>query len=721
MFLLQMLQYSKYSNPEGVVRDVTSTAQALCIEDIELGHFRHANVTVYIIAKLTMPVAMSVASVTALSKYHSVLTEKVINPSDRQNFVGITMASIYIFLYIVSVDAAAITYYVANKTEYGPYPKIAHSISLQLTYITFILECLLSIFALIGVVLCHQYKSRYEHKWNKHSFVTVMVMLLMTLYIPFILFLTLGTTTTTITITSFLVVCLLCSCILCIIVYLKMPIDFYLVWFIVVPIVFVSSHIDYIMVAWLTEPAKTTSVSILASALMFYLFSLTRFLYSFFTGILNSEYLKLLLTFLFGLFGVGMIALQIAAFYLLPIPSIKLADYLDNFFQISLVILAGLITYKVISGQESDLMKFFKKFSNTYEPNNGNKRKAIISKPVPISAEIIAAIKCENKTIVASKEDTILVVTIPQHEESKKLVISLSHVHLEARSQKTDRNQRQVFLETARIFFKLFSTSNIRVYDCSTDLKDSEISIRDTVSTNTNNNKKYSVMNLECFVSNDNENSFELYKNSLYHDSCDIISTEGKRVLLHTPIQCYIVSDEFPSLGKGASCRFHNSVSMHTDNEGSGSTAMTVKNTDRILLPVEANAYIQNTISEQDQTISIKVKNSQLDIRSSLNNTVTLTRHSRCVWLKSVILPDNNVIQIQSVTDDGTKYVFFKSNLHTLKIPLAHLQSGFVSTTLEVDSRENNSALEFYNHTYCQHERISSGVHSLNFSGNEVQ
>ncbi len=66
------------------------------------------------------------------------------------------------------------------------------------------------------------------------------------------------------------------------------------------------------------------------------------------------ECCKLTFTFLLGLGGVGLASIQIAAFYLLPFPSIRLVDYLDYIFQVSVVIFGGLITYKVKSGQESD-------------------------------------------------------------------------------------------------------------------------------------------------------------------------------------------------------------------------------------------------------------------------------------------------------------------------------------------------------------------------------
>ena len=60
-------------------------------------------------------------------------------------------------------------------------------------------------------------------------------------------------------------------------------------------------------------------------------------------------------------------ALNVAAFYILPIPAIELADYLENFFQISLVIFAALISYKNFIQEDSEAKTFFKKFNKVFK------------------------------------------------------------------------------------------------------------------------------------------------------------------------------------------------------------------------------------------------------------------------------------------------------------------------------------------------------------------
>ena len=60
-------------------------------------------------------------------------------------------------------------------------------------------------------------------------------------------------------------------------------------------------------------------------------------------------------------------ALNAAAFYILPIQAIKLADYLENIFEISLLIFAALISYKILIQEDSEAKKFFKKFNKVFK------------------------------------------------------------------------------------------------------------------------------------------------------------------------------------------------------------------------------------------------------------------------------------------------------------------------------------------------------------------
>ena len=63
---------------------------------------------------------------------------------------------------------------------------------------------------------------------------------------------------------------------------------------------------------------------------------------------------------------VGCLAFFISAFFVLPVPTIQLAQYLENTIQIIIVILAFLVTYKIFSVEETAIAKFLHKFRRNY-------------------------------------------------------------------------------------------------------------------------------------------------------------------------------------------------------------------------------------------------------------------------------------------------------------------------------------------------------------------
>ena len=144
----------------------------------------------------------------------------------------------------------------------------------------------------------------------------------------------------------------------------------------VVPIIFVSAHLDYIFAAWLTEPTKTTSVAILALAIILFLFVMSRTSYSFIKSFMYKRFsttyqntlkkvnvLAFIGACIFTFAGVALVSLHVAAFFILPIPTASLAIYLENVVQIFLVIFGALITYKIISVHESDSSNILKQLT----------------------------------------------------------------------------------------------------------------------------------------------------------------------------------------------------------------------------------------------------------------------------------------------------------------------------------------------------------------------
>ncbi len=701
-----MLQYSKFSIPEGIVRDVTSVAQALCIKDIESGYFDHVNVTIYIAAKFVLPVAASVASVTIISNYYPILMEKVTDPNNRPNFVGVTMAGMYLSLYMIAVDSAAITFYVINKTEYQFYHSISKSRSLQLTYYTFIVECAFSALAFLAAMLIQTYigikSNTIKLSRRKH---TIHIILLASVvdFIAVILvnkisqndFIVLATTL------SFLV---LLTAIAFIVFYLTAPIDFFLTWFITLPIIFGSSHVDYILVAWLTEPAKTTSVSILAIAITFYLFILSRSLYKLISKITSksnfwkmwySEVLKLALTFLLGLCGVGLASLQIAAFYLLPFPSIRIVDYLDNIFQISLVIFGGLITYKVISGQDSDIKKFLKQF-NSQDKHGSKFTMNCTSQPIKVDAKLkivvehtLGQINSESEPKISCGKTT-LIADIPQHQLGKKRTnIPVSGVTMKQNWSKI-KDCWILSLESSDIDFSFFHRTSER-HKCTVHLKDSKY----VVKKNTTIKASGSAADLDLLVIiNPIKANLKIIKKSPFNDSCDMLAIDDDyEISLQVPIQCYIIDHSYHGIGNGVTCQFRNSISI-------SSTTRTPNDVVRHLLPSDT---VPIRVSMDNGCSKVSVNDQEFP----LDNEVAIKRHSSSILLKfSFAIPDQSQIDIKLKADDEKKLIL-KWNQNEIEIPLDHLRQDILMIALEVGqaSDRGNPQIIFQSNQLIQSEQ----------------
>ena len=66
---------------------------------------------------------------------------------------------------------------------------------------------------------------------------------------------------------------------------------------------------------------------------------------------------------------IGSLAFVLSAFYLIPLPTVELAQYIQNVIQLLIVILASLITYKVFTVDDSDVRKFMRSFKNARATN----------------------------------------------------------------------------------------------------------------------------------------------------------------------------------------------------------------------------------------------------------------------------------------------------------------------------------------------------------------
>ena len=408
------MQYSKYSNSEGITRDETSSAQSVCANQLN-DIFGQTDVTFYLkAAVISIPCIVTVIITIVLHVCYKKIERKFMT-FPKPDFYALVFVGIIVTVFIFTLDI--ISYVKYKRGEYA----FENSFSLQLTFIVPIAEAtvgsilIICLFVLIvqSLFQCCQYCQCCEIQWNR-----VFFQLLIT------------------------------------------------------PLSFVSFHTGYIFAAWVTEPSKTTSVAVLSIVVMVFIFIMFRFLYIFFEclikkclnfckkhcncceGVLKSckerkfckrflkfckerkfckrflkfckerkfckrflkfckerkfckrflkfckenifckkflEFCKkhckscekkkrnykkvmnpvsillnIVCTSVVATIGVGLIGVVLASFYVLPLPTIGLVEHLQNIVNICIVLLTALVTYKLIGANESDTEKFLRILNKSY-------------------------------------------------------------------------------------------------------------------------------------------------------------------------------------------------------------------------------------------------------------------------------------------------------------------------------------------------------------------
>ena len=185
-------------------------------------------------------------------------------------------------------------------------------------------------------------------------------------------------------------------------------------------LVVLASHIGYILIAWLTEPQKTSSAALWGFTMCMFLFLTLRAIYgrskdfkgflfysrsrkvNYCLALVSVVFLPLVFPFVscfkevhkhkedsyrhgktstsirkFSILGflvagvwgcvlVIILAFLTAAFVIVPLPTISLTEYLQNVIQVFVVVFATLVSYKIFVVHQSEFYSFFKSFNRKY-------------------------------------------------------------------------------------------------------------------------------------------------------------------------------------------------------------------------------------------------------------------------------------------------------------------------------------------------------------------
>ena len=282
----------KVQQPKFLVRDVTSTAQAICVENLVTGYFDHPNVTLYLSVIMILPISTFIVGTLTICLYYDSINNKVQDIKQRPHIVGAAITGLYIVIYIMISDITAVYYYIEGRDEYNFNSTLHSSLPLKLTWVTLIIEYSASILAFLicsGFIVCKEwnhFRDRSYHTFKNHF--ALLRHDIRAMYMIFGIILLLSSFSLAIIYslgndiegnTAHIFTSIVFFIFLLTYFWLSNGKSIYLICFMVVPAIFMSAHIGYIFAAWLTEPSKTTSISILALSIVLYLFIISRLAY----------------------------------------------------------------------------------------------------------------------------------------------------------------------------------------------------------------------------------------------------------------------------------------------------------------------------------------------------------------------------------------------------------------------------------------------------------
>ena len=145
------MQYSKFTIYQNVVRDVTSAAKAVCNDDLKEKYFDDMNVQYYLGVTIVFPIIVLILVVIAVRSCSAQIVGKLKKAQNHSNLAGASLTAIYVMLYVIANDIAALHVYTTNTHEYN-HLMVQNSFGIFIAAIIFALNCFLFLYFLLFFV-----------------------------------------------------------------------------------------------------------------------------------------------------------------------------------------------------------------------------------------------------------------------------------------------------------------------------------------------------------------------------------------------------------------------------------------------------------------------------------------------------------------------------------------------------------------------------------------
>ena len=423
--------YAKYNDPSQVTRERSSLTKVICYEDLGRDYYSRYTTKMFISCTILFPIFFITMTAIVVRSLHTEINVAVAKPSNHGNIAALILIGIFGECTVLGMDIAGVIYvYEKSDVFKDDKQELKNAANLIVPYVTLAFDLAIAIWMILG--LLYLWCSRI-HKGNNELSKDYLTQVLPFCFKPcfYIIFGELNhneawdmpdDTPANITASQQELASLPGSRASDTKIIAVRRTEWILICMLVAPLFSVSSHIGFILVAWITEPSKTTAVAIVSLTIFVYAFLMFRQCYmanvdvdvkgkpffSYFicfyplvqviihlyscikascsSGNNSTEFKKLLtdpkstqrestifdtqafcLIIPWGLFTVGALAFIVISFYELPLETLDLIEYLQNIFQIFFAVIALLITYKIFILSEPEMQKFFKHIRTRYE------------------------------------------------------------------------------------------------------------------------------------------------------------------------------------------------------------------------------------------------------------------------------------------------------------------------------------------------------------------
>ena len=258
---MQINQYSRYTNHLNAVQDYTSSAQAVCNSTLkESDYFSNGIELCFVLVFLIPVILTAILLIVVRSAHEEVQTKLTKMPMGYRNLAGVTLAGMHILFYMLVMDSLAVhnfsteTYELRNSS-------VQDRVNFYATAVTLSLNLLATMqFVFFMMYLCCS-KLCGNGKWCLKSVLFCFIM-------PYV-YAVLGREKTRRIIQDMNRSENRDSA--------QKMLDMWVVTGLTfAPLFSCASHAGYILIAWITEPARTTAVFLVALASFMYLFLIFR-------------------------------------------------------------------------------------------------------------------------------------------------------------------------------------------------------------------------------------------------------------------------------------------------------------------------------------------------------------------------------------------------------------------------------------------------------------